>query len=475
MPPSKPHATRQVVGGRGPRYVAHDETPTGRGRSAPIWSASAALIFKRTLEKERGGTPRETFVAGLLQSFEERTKFGQRMRAGSGMAPGKDAAATCLEFQARRVDREPARAKYWAHEMLARVRASAGSAELAEPRPLAVAPEPPSEADIATARAQRPWRPRPPVSDRTAALLESLRLDRLESVSPEVRIAPERARQRLYRWMARHPHTSLPPVQLVQSLLGAGRRPTAVAQPGDHLVDPTTGAAEPVGELLVHMGVKPSSPRFMAYAHGRPQTEREVVRSIGLGVHAACAAQILREAREWAGDRWPRSTLRYASACSALDLFAEGLDAVAGPGAWEYVLASERHEKRRSLLIRGYASAGLTEGRARRDAASPEATTGAPYADVWFMGSNCGVWSKRNHWRTSERMLEEMVQIDRYMEYVHAQRPLVAIVENVDTVEAEIAFTASVRALESYEVRTYRVRVAGQTRDRLFWVCLRQD
>lgn len=112
MPSSKPHATRQVVGGRGPRYVAHDETPTGRGRSAPIWSASAALIFKRTLEKERGGTPRETFVAGLLQSFEERTKFGQRMRAGSGMAPGKDAAATCLEFQARRVDREPARAKY---------------------------------------------------------------------------------------------------------------------------------------------------------------------------------------------------------------------------------------------------------------------------------------------------------------------------------------------------------------------------
>ena len=123
-----------------------------------------------------------------------------------------------------------------------------------------------------------------------------------------------------------------------------------------------------VHEVARAFGLRDASPLTLALcACARPAS---AVQMLGRAIHAGVALALLRTL-DRSGLLPPR--VRYASACSGIDTFAEAVD-VLRPGTWEYVHAAECDAAPRDVLARAwglspddiYADAADTAGAAQR-------------------------------------------------------------------------------------------------------------
>ena len=231
---------------------------------APDWTPAAAVLFRRIVEARRGKGRRpknaKVFVRGLLQTFNERSAFGDAALEVAGVgSPELLTMTKILEYHAIVVAKAPSKA---AQQALAIVKSAvrvAGSAPLAAAPEVITAPS----AGIATgewaaARASHP-RPRPALSERPRKLISALALERFPIPRHAV-VAPERAARRVKTYIAKG--GSMPPsAAFVKSLLHAEKLPTAVSSAGDHFVMAASGEWASLAQLLASFAIPTDEPR----------------------------------------------------------------------------------------------------------------------------------------------------------------------------------------------------------------------
>lgn len=169
--------------------------------------------------------------------------------------------------------------------------------------------------------------------------------------------------------------------------------------------------------------------------------------------------------------------MRYASACSGLDLPTVALEAVLGGERWEHVCASERQPALRRWLRKAYGGRGLRGDRVHADAASRAACEDAVPADIWFGGPPCGPWSKRNRHPSVRQRERAAAFLDRMLDYVRVHQPAIAILESLDRPANRAVFDAAILSLRTHGYEVFSVPVTAEAagpmvRDRRMWLAV---
>ena len=234
MPKAARAASQQVSGGVWARRSAAATTPTGRPRSAPRWTAAAAIIVQEQLVCEADSTDGKTLVlAALLQDGVGREAFVQRCAAGQPSRHA-DLARDILGAYAGKVQHDVQQGKQQAAAAYDRAviflqqltshsgppgrmrEASADEVPLAVGAPVSDDAWLDGDEGRETVR-----RPAPGAQDRPRRLMAAWGLDRLGRLPGHAVICVERAEGRVHEWRKRTgaSATALPPVSLVRALV----------------------------------------------------------------------------------------------------------------------------------------------------------------------------------------------------------------------------------------------------------------
>lgn len=223
-------------------------------------------------------------------------------------------------------------------------------------------------------------------------------------------------------------------------------------------------------ETLSLFGVPDGSPlRSLLWKGGLTATQ--IISCLGRALHPRDAERALRTLLLRAAA--PGDVIRYASACSGIDLFAVAMDAVFGMDGWRYVAASECRPRVRKALLAVWACRGLSAQTIAGDACSSAAVAGLPPADLWFCSPPCEAFSRRNHERSDHRSLTAADAFDSMLEYPRRHRPALVVVENVDEPDAVSIIDAGLRSLEGYVWASARLSARDHgpmTRVRRWWM-----
>ena len=201
----------------------------------------------------------------------------------------------------------------------------------------------------------------------------------------------------------------------------------------------------------------------------------DAVAMLGRALHASCAAHAIALATEGLPRPTEARPLRYASACSGIDLAAVAMDTLF-PRAWTYVFASEEADDVAEVLFTAHAPRGLARDAIRPDepdARAAAATVDAPPVDVWFASPPCQSYSRRNHARSDASDVRALSDFDTMLDYVRAHRPRAVVTENVDEPASRTAITAALLSVEGYEWQQWAAdaRLFGSmARGRRFWM-----
>ena len=441
---------------------------------APDWTPAAAVLFRRIVEARRGKGRRpknaKVFVRGLLQTFNERSAFGDAALEVAGVgSPELLTMTKILEYHAIVVAKAPSKA---AQQALAIVKSAvrvAGSAPLAAAPEVITAPS----AGIATgewaaARVPHP-RPRPALSERPRKLISALALERFPIPRHAV-VAPERAARRVKTYIAKG--GSMPPsAAFVKSLLHAEKLPTAVSSAGDHFVMAASGEWASLAQLLASFAIPTDEPPGSLILRSEEFTERQWSEKVGAAVFPPQMTAALRRATSMIGARVPEAP-RYACACAGFDAAFPAFRAMF-PGA-RYVAAWERDKKLRAFLARAYGPDGLEPSRVFAEATDPVSHAAADGADFFLITPPCEVWSKLNPSRTLRARTRAAAELGEMLGYAHAHRPIAVIVENVDVPEFVLAVEGALRSLVGYRVVLCRPRSAEVARERVYALAVRE-
>jgi hypothetical protein len=224
-----------------------------------------------------------------------------------------------------------------------------------------------------------------------------------------------------------------------------------------------------VHEVSRAVGLRDESPLTLALCGcARPAS---AVQMLGRAIHAGVALALLRTL-DRSGLLPPR--VRYASACSGIDTFAEAVD-VLRPGTWEYVHAPRGRMRRtapRGVLERAW---GLSPDDIYVDAAD---TAGAAEVDLYMISPDCSKFSRRFHGRVADTVVDGAVDTSRVLAFVRACRAEVVVVENVAESDGVSAITTILTDIKDYTwmKQTLSAREhagAPVTRAREFWVGVR--
>ena len=215
-----------------------------------------------------------------------------------------------------------------------------------------------------------------------------------------------------------------------------------------------------------------TAPLFEVLSGGVVIKPAHAVTLLGKAVHVSSAARAMRTAvGRLPFQPSPSRQLRYASACSGVDMLGVALQHVA-PWAWEYVFACEASERASRVLLAAHQQYGLSPSTIYQDACSPVATAG-PYVDIWSITPPCESFSRRNHCRSNEGDLESLSELVVMLGYARCRRPAVIVVENVDEQAAVAGISAALLSVQGYaweefvsDARDY----GPMARTRHFWV-----
>ena len=324
--------------------------------------------------------------------------------------------------------------------------------------------------------------PRPSRSDRTpaprlGATLRALGLHRLHLPVHAV-ICPERA-----AWKVAAAGRPLLPKDRALMCVHTGKLPTAVASPADHFFLPVLGRYVRPVEMCAAFSV-PAGLARVVLSSGRWLSARQACRCLGGAIHPGVAAVISRRLLQLSpaveGLLSSETGLRYASACSGVDMFAQGFGIAVGDGRWSYVMASERDPAVANALAQIYGRRGLGRAAVHKDACGREACEDGAPADLWVVSADCSPYSANNRFRSQERTNASLTELDRILDYARLHRPLAIVVENVDMPDAVCGITACLASLSAYSIFRQSLcpsQVAGaeMVRRRMFWIALRSE
>ena len=215
---------------------------------------------------------------------------------------------------------------------------------------------------------------------------------------------------------------------------------------------------------------------------GRWLSARQACKCLGGAIHPEVAAAVSRRLLQLSPSirdlLSSEAGLRYASACSGVDMFAQGFGVVAGDGRWSYVMASERDAAVAEALARIYGRRGLEREAIHEDACGRKACEDGTPADLWVVSADCSPYSSNNRFRSQERTNAALTEFDRILDYARRHRPLAIVVENVDMPDAVCGITACLASLGAYSIFRQSLcpsLMAGaeMVRRRMFWIALR--
>ena len=257
-----------------------------------------------------------------------------------------------------------------------------------------------------------------------------------------------------------------PPLALATALVHADILPTATAAKQDQYWLSGQGRYMAVHEVARAFGLRDTSP--LTIALGECARPASAVQMLGRAIHAGVALALLRTL-DRSGLLPPR--VRYASACSGIDTFAEAVD-VLRPGAWEYVHAAECDAAPRGVLARAW---GLSPSEIYADAAD---TADADEVDLYMVSPDCSKFSRRFHGRDVDTVADGAVDTQRVLAFVQARRAELVVVENVAESDGVSAITTILTGIGGYTwmKQTLSAREhagAPVTREREFWVGIR--
>ena len=167
--------------------------------------------------------------------------------------------------------------------------------------------------------------------------------------------------------------------------------------------------------------------------------------------------------------------IRYASACSGVDLIGAALERLA-PGRWYYAFASEMKAEVATALVAAWPDLSIED--VRDDARAAEATVDAPEVDLWVFTPPCEAYSRRNHKRSVAGVLSAATDLELMLAYPRALRPRAIVVENVDEPEARVAISAALLGIRDYEWQTFLSAASEygpMERERRFWAGVRRE
>ena len=470
-------------GGFGPRRTAGDKTPGGRDRSAPRWTASAAIAASKTLDAVRGRKSRKTAARGLLRkSGAQRQIFLEAVvRRHDASADDAAVVGAIVYHLAASVHARPSCCAAKATAFLKGITKHAGDlskcvvAPRARVSRVSIESEPGWWRDRPDSRAVKA-KARPALPKRTRRILDDILKAATPGAEKGAVVCPERADSQIRRKRKRRGDAPLSEAE-ADALLRRRTLKTAVASPSDHWVLADERRFARPSEILRALQVPAHACVHEAIYEQRILTSRELSSALGRSVFVPEVERGLGEAIGLLGSPLPDRP-RVVTACSGLDLFSAAMDARWGDN-WDYVGASDTDRKIRQFLAYAYGCRGLSAEAVLTDAATEAAVGGNERrADIFFMGAPCGVWSKRNHAPSADARRDEVDRVDRMLNYVREHRPAIVLLENVDTCEVTSAYTALLQSIGGYAMRSYvsdAIAYGDMERVRRLWCLARLD
>ena len=110
----------------------------------------------------------------------------------------------------------------------------------------------------------------------------------------------------------------------------------------------------------------------------------------------------------------------------------------------------------------------MTAGKSGEGAASA-----AEPADLWFIGSPCQPFSRRNRHASDAGMVRAAVELDAMLAYARHHRPAAIIAENVDEKDARSIVSTRLLSLRGYVWERVRLDARDHgpmARARCFWI-----
>jgi hypothetical protein len=474
MPSPRP-AARASRASRGAGKAKRRKPTKETYLQAPDWTPAAAVLFNLTLRARASARNenKNVYTRKLLTHDGERRVFTKLAAERAGPASSEiETLMSVLNFHVIKVLSKPSHARSSARQLCKQAVSVGGTAATAAPAAVRVQAEPPASPPGAWTEAHTPHpRPRQQLAPRPANLWREVVPDP-SALPAHAVIVPERAASRIRSLRAKAgPSAPIPPT-LRASLVHTSRLPTAVASAGDHFLMARTGTWASLAQVLGAFGVRHDSPAASTMLTSALMTERQWTECVGRAVMPCAAAAVVRSLEPALAGRMPASPA-YASACAGVDLFAAAMDDLFD--SWKYVAAWETDSRLREFLAQAYAPRGLVSDCVYTDATCRETARAAPRADIYVLTPSCRELSQRNHHRSVEAVRAATAQFDDMLEYVHAHRPLVVIVENVHVPEFELAVLAALSSLEGYDLQHYLPECSRMARDRVYATAVRRD
>lgn len=484
MPPVL--APFQLRGGRGARHATRvgAATPSGRAPSAPRWTPAAAAAAEAVLNAEATLHNEAGHILPMLMAAVSDPVLWASIRAAIVKRTTMMQAELALaildhHLQAAQQEEDPAaRSLIFENANRARRRRAAEGAPFPS---IGIAPapirEPVSFMSWIDKKPAHPCRTTPAASEKVGPL-NYMRIWDLRRVPAATRAAGVivfgRAGDRVRKWRATDGGSAdgPPPLQLATALIHTDHLPTALGSRPDHYWLAGQERWMSVLEVCRSMGLPDASP--LTAALRRVPCPTTAVEMCGNGIHAGVARRIVSHLD--AAGHLPAQTrpLRYASACSGCDFFADAVRA-ARPDSFRYMHAAECASAPRAVLADAW---GLSPDAIFEDAASDEAAS-APEVDLFVASPSCKKFSKRRRGRDADTVADGGAEAAGTLGFVMAGRAAVVVLENVADHDGGAALTTILRKAKAYEWSVQELSAREHAgvpveRVRRFWVGIRR-
>jgi hypothetical protein len=353
MPKQALAASLVIKGGYGARRSAAAITKTGRARCSPRWTASAAIAASEQVHAmcQSWGKTRQQVIEWYLANPERAARFAGEPVMRNAPKQDRDTVRMVFMDKAQKVQ-QSGKLESRAQTLRERMRAHSGPTStltrILTSAEQAVAPQAKGWWLDTAADASRPRRAPPHDDSRPLRLLKSWRMSRLGALPDYAVVCIERANDRIRTWRKRHgmqPSAAVPPAAtFLRTLVHTEVVPTVTGNDADHPWLPALNRWVSPSEMARLFGVRESDALFATLTDGTTLDPAPACTALGRAVHAQEAERAMHMAMAHVLDTGTQShtgVLRYASACSGLDMFATALDRVAGT-QWQYVCAAEQ-------------------------------------------------------------------------------------------------------------------------------------
>ena len=402
MPKAAKAASRATRGGYSTRRPQGDRTPTGRPRSAPRWTAAAAITFTKALYQAEN-YPKEgktAVIRRVLSSEQDRDAISATPAMRTVAPETRELAEAIMDCHREKVQKTLAKKGPLANLIRERLLEHTGPQLEAESCPVPRTPAADKAPGWWLNAAQNSATGARPVPDKRSTRCKEIKSWGLERAGPlpdHSIIVYDRTKGRVDEWRKKNgkPKTAAPPSALARALVHTDIIPTALAQPGDHWYLVGLDRWVTPEEGLRIFGAAEGSSIAKAVKDAKTGLDAIATMSaLGRSIKLTTCRKTLALAELDNLDH----PLRYGSAFSGIDLFAAAVEE--RHPDMIYAHGAEASEPEAKALAATYSGKGLSIGNALADAT---AIRDVRPVDLWVATPPCEDYSKRNHKKNPEK------------------------------------------------------------------------